>query len=329
MQIGGPMQEVQPRLVHVHGSTDRYPDERHLSIWPERPASGAAHVVEPSDDPVHAEVTCTLLSSVAIVCGPRSASHYRVSRELLKNCRDVVAISISQSGEALATQIQISQELIGGGASVLPGADASGCTLTDDGALMTLALARPAIAELAPDFEAALGRTIPADDPALRLLVRYLDAVIAADELAHPEVARSVATHVLDLAALVLGARSRGAQAAAGGTKAARLKALKADVISMLGDCELSSEMIASRHSISSRYVRKLFEQEGTSFTSFVLAERLARVRRMLGEIRYAHLTIAQTAHACGFNDISYFNRAFRRHFGATPTDVRENKGET
>ena len=69
---------------------------------------------------------------------------------------------------------------------------------------------------------------------------------------------------------------------------------------------------------------RKLFEQGGSSFTVFVLNERLARVRRMLPEERYAHLTIAQIAHACGFNDISYFNRAFRRQFGGTPTDVRE-----
>jgi AraC-like DNA-binding protein len=25
----------------------------------------------------------------------------------------------------------------------------------------------------------------------------------------------------------------------------------------------------------------------------------------------------------CGFGDLSYFNRAFRRRYGATPTDVR------
>ncbi len=74
--------------------------------------------------------------------------------------------------------------------------------------------------------------------------------------------------------------------------------------------------------------MRKLFEQEGSSFTSFVLGERLSRVRRMLGDTRYAHLTIAQIAQASGFNDISYFNRAFRRHFGATPTDVREEISE-
>ena len=86
--------------------------------------------------------------------------------------------------------------------------------------------------------------------------------------------------------------------------------------------------MVAGRHGISSRYIRKLFEQDGTSFTAFVLAERLARIRRMLQDPRYAHQTIAQLSHSNGFNDISYFNRAFRRQFGATPSDFREAGGK-
>jgi len=264
------------------------------------------------------------LPNVAIAAGSRTPAHYHVTRELLKDGRDIIAVSILRSGEALATQF--GQELIGGvgSASVLSGTDPSVSTLNTDGSFITLALSRPAIAELAPDYAAAFGRPIPADDPALRMLTKYLDAVMTADELAHPDVARSVSAHILDLVALALGARGEQAEAALGGAKAARLKALKSDVMSMLGNGELSSELIAGRHGISSRYVRKLFEQEGISFTSFVLGERLTRVRRMLRDPRYAHLTIAQLAHACGFNDISYFNRAFRRHFGAKPSDFRE-----
>src|SRR5438477_31402 len=79
---------------------------------------------------------------------------------------------------------------------------------------------------------------------------------------------------------------------------------------------------------ISPRYVRKLFEQDGTSFTHFLLSERLTRVSRLLRDPRHAHLTIAQVAHVSGFNDISYFNRVFRRHFGATPSDFREGARE-
>jgi len=317
------MQDGSPRRIHI--STDMFTDEKRLALWREVYGRGIARVdIDPiGDEPFHADVTFNLLPDVAIASGSRSPAHYRVTHDMLKDGRDIIAVSILRSGEASA--MQFSKELIGGvgSASVLSGTDPSVSTLTTDGSFITLALSRPAIAELAPDFTSAFGKPIPANDPALRLLIKYLDAVLAADELAHPEVARSVSAHILDLVALALGARGDQAEAALGGAKAARLKALKSDVMSMIGNCHLSSEIIASRHSISSRYVRKLFEQEGTSFTAFVLGERLTRVRRMLRDSRHAHLTIAQLAHACGFNDISYFNRAFRRHFGATPTDVR------
>jgi AraC-like DNA-binding protein len=319
------MQDGSTRRFHI--SSDMFPDDKRLAMWREVYGRGIARVdIEPlTDAPFHADVTFNLLPNVAIASGSRSPAHYRVTRELLKDARDIIAVSILRSGEASATQF--GQELIGGigSASLLSAAEPSVSTLHTDGSFITLALSRPAIAELAPDFEAAFGRPIPANDPALRLLTKYLDAVLAADELDHPDVARSVSAHILDLVALALGARGDRAEAALGGAKAARLKALKTDVMSMLGNGELSSEMIASRHNISSRYVRKLFEREGISFSSFVLGERLTRVRRMLRDSRYTHLTIAQLAHACGFNDISYFNRAFRRHFSAAPTDVRES----
>ena len=323
------MQNGSQRRIHV--STDDFPEEKRLAMWRELYGRGITQLeTEPiSDVTFHADVTFNLLPNVSIAAGACSPAHYRVTRELLKDASDIVVVSILRSGEASATQF--GQELIGGvgSACMLSGADPSLSTLHTDGSFITLALSRPAIAELAPDFAAAFGKPIPADDPALRLLIKYLDTVLAADELADPNVARSVSAHILDLVALVLGARGENAEMAIGGARAARLKALKTDVMTMLGSNDLSSEMIAGRHGISSRYVRKLFEQEGASFTAFVLSERLGRVRRMLSEIRYAHLTIAQVAHACGFNDISYFNRAFRRHFGATPTDVRGDAAKT
>lgn len=320
------MQDGQPRRIQI--STDMLPDQKRLALWRETRGPIAKADIDPqTDDPHHAGVIFNLLPNVAIASGSRSPAHYRAARELLEDAGDIVAVSILRSGEASATQFgrEPGEQSIGG-AGVLPGVDPTAEMPTPDESFITLAMSRAAIAELAPDYAAAFDQPIPADDPALRLLIKYLDTVMAADELSHPEVARSVSAHILDLVALVLGARGDPAETTPGGARAARLKALKADVMSMLGSSELSSELIAGRHGISSRYVRKLFEQEGTSFTSFVLGERLTRVKRMLRDSRYAHLTIAQIAQACGFNDISYFNRAFRRQFGATPTDVREEK---
>jgi AraC-like DNA-binding protein len=44
---------------------------------------------------------------------------------------------------------------------------------------------------------------------------------------------------------------------------------------------------------------------------------------RRLGDPRYATTAISTLAYAAGFNDLSYFNKAFRRAFGVTPSDVR------
>jgi AraC-like DNA-binding protein len=44
----------------------------------------------------------------------------------------------------------------------------------------------------------------------------------------------------------------------------------------------------------------------------------------MLRDSRHRERPVSAIAFACGFGDLSYFNRAFRRRYCATPSDVRE-----
>jgi AraC-like DNA-binding protein len=308
-------------------STRDFPDDKRLAKWREVYGRGISNVdIEPIGDvPFQADVTFNLLPNLCIAAGSRSPAHYTVNQQLAGRGKDIVVISMLRSGVASATQF--GKELIDGigSASVLAPDAPSTSTMHSEGSFITLALSRPAIAALVPDYTSAFGRPILRDNPALRLLARYLDVVQAADETSNRDIAHSVSTHIFDLAALALGARGDSAEIAVQrGVKAARLEAIRTDILSRLGDCNLSAEDIAARHGISSRYVRKLFEEEGASFSTFVLAERLCSVRRILADRRYAHLNIAQIAHDNGFGDVSYFNRAFRRHFGATPSDIRE-----
>jgi AraC-like DNA-binding protein len=129
---------------------------------------------------------------------------------------------------------------------------------------------------------------------------------------------------VHDLVALTLGAtRDSSAIAGGRGIRAARLHAIKTDILSNLAARDLSIDVVARRHSISPRYVRKLFESAGTSFSDFVVDRRLARAHRRLTDPRFAAHTISAIAFEAGFGDLSYFNRLFRRRYGATPSDVR------
>jgi AraC-like DNA-binding protein len=81
--------------------------------------------------------------------------------------------------------------------------------------------------------------------------------------------------------------------------------------------------MIAAQHRVKPRWVQRLFECEGTTFTEYVLAQRLGRAHRLLTDPRYASLKISTIALDIGFGDLSYFNRAFRRRYGMTPSELR------
>jgi AraC-like DNA-binding protein len=105
--------------------------------------------------------------------------------------------------------------------------------------------------------------------------------------------------------------------------RSARLDAIKADIAERLDCCDLSLADVADRQQVTPRYVQMLFEREGTTFSRFVLRQRLTRAHGMLTDPRHDGWTIAAIAFEAGFGDLSYFNRAFRRQFVVPPSSVR------
>jgi AraC-like DNA-binding protein len=57
-----------------------------------------------------------------------------------------------------------------------------------------------------------------------------------------------------------------------------------------------------------------------------VLVARLQRAHAILRDAHRTALTISVIAYDVGFGDLSYFNRAFRREFRATPSDIRASR---
>ena len=165
---------------------------------------------------------------------------------------------------------------------------------------------------------------IPRGTGALTLLSHYSGALLDDPALAVPETRQLVATQLCDLIAVTLGATRDGAAIAEGrGIPAARLRAIKNDIEAHLTHADLTPSAVAGRQCISESYIRKLFESEGTCFSAFVLLRRLVRAHRMLIDRRREDRSIASIAFACGFGDLSYFNRTFKRLYNATPSDIR------
>ena len=84
-----------------------------------------------------------------------------------------------------------------------------------------------------------------------------------------------------------------------------------------------TTSAVARRARLSPRQVQRLFRTQGQTFSDYLRAQRLERAQHMLTRARYAHLSVSAVAYEAGFGDLSHFNHAFRRRFGATPTEAR------
>jgi AraC-like DNA-binding protein len=160
------------------------------------------------------------------------------------------------------------------------------------------------------------------DGAACRLLFGYLGEIVAG-ECDDPETARLFGGHILDLAALAVGGRSGAAAEEASGVRAARCAAILREIERHSLDPGLTASAVAALLDITPRYVHLLLEETGRSFTAHVLERRLERTIALLRDPQRRHCRIAEIANEAGFGDLSYFNRAFRRRYGATPSDIR------
>jgi len=221
-----------------------------------------------------------------------------------------------------ASQLGRSLDLHPGDWSLLSNGDASTITVPEHCRFLAFSVPRAAIKPLVPDIGTAFVRRIPASSPALQMLMRYLDLARRDDVVTTPELAVAFTDHVCNLLALALGpTRDAAEQARTRGLPAARLQAIKDDIADNLGRPDLSVHSVAARHSVSARSVQKLFEESGRTFTQYVIEQRLAAAYRAFAE--RPTIPINAIVYELGFSDLSNFNRAFRRRFGCTPSDVR------
>ena len=86
----------------------------------------------------------------------------------------------------------------------------------------------------------------------------------------------------------------------------------------------MSADQVSRKFGISARYIRQLFAEEGTSFSDYVVEQRLAHVHSCLLDRRQLLRRIADIAFEVGFTQPSTFYRQFRLRYGRTPTEIRQ-----
>lgn len=166
-------------------------------------------------------------------------------------------------------------------------------------------------------------RVIPRSLEPLRLLLSYLDLIRREAALAMPALRQSVVDHIHDLAALTLGAHCDTRESGLSAVVQARLASALADIAENFSVPGLTLDAVARRLGVSRRYLQRLLEEAGTSFTGRVTELRLQRAYALLTAPDGRRRRISDIALESGFSDVSHFNSRFRARFGDTPSGVR------
>jgi AraC-like DNA-binding protein len=184
---------------------------------------------------------------------------------------------------------------------------------------------RSKIAALLPPNTSFGGTRLDRDPVARRLLVSYLSGAFEIELEDGGRATQLYEDHIVALVALAVGAESNAREMAERqGVREVRRAAILREIDGFMSDPNLSAATIAARFGITPRYLRMLLEVTGRSFTEHLLERRLERAAALLRDPAHRRRRIAEIASACGFGDLSYFNRVFRRRYGATPSETRE-----
>jgi AraC-like DNA-binding protein len=316
-----PQVTTESRSALLHFTTDVFGPGEKKAAWHEVYGRTIAKIDldPPADSEFMIKAALRDLPGLGLVSMASTELRFHKTRGLIDN--DDFILTIVDSGHSRGCQLGREVCLDAGDAVLSANAEVG--TGHSFGRRVMFRVPCKAIAPSVVDLGARILRRIPRETVGLRLLRRYLDAMQDTD-LATPDLQRLAVMHIYDLMALTLGATRDAASAVAErGVRAARLRAVKEDIARNLAEGELSVAAIATRQRVSPRYLRKLFESEGVTFSEYVLDQRLALAHRLLSDPRRAGEKIASVAFAAGFGDVSYFYRVFRRRYDLLPADVR------
>ncbi len=98
---------------------------------------------------------------------------------------------------------------------------------------------------------------------------------------------------------------------------------IRAFIEQHLHDPHLTPGTVAAAHHISTSYLHRLFQRDGTTVAAWIRNQRLKRARRDLADPALTAVPIGDIAAQWGFTHPAAFSRAFRTAYGIAPKDYR------
>jgi AraC-like DNA-binding protein len=237
---------------------------------------------------------------------------------------DYLRLMVNRTGSAIISQFDHDAALTQVGATIFDNRACGATHYAETYTTYTYNVPRSLMLAAAPKAEDYRARPLQANPRILGYLIGYTDAMLASGDLRDPALAGNIGNHLFDLVATLLEPSRDAAEIASRrGLRTARLTAILAEVDRHFADPNLNANTIASRHGLSRRKVERLMEEHGETVSQAILRRRLAEALAILRDPAARHMRIGEVANACGFGDLSHFNRSFKRQFGDAPRLLR------
>jgi len=322
--------DTMPKIVF---SSDQLPaslnDQARFRLWQDLWNSrfGAAEFVAYPDRPFSARHEFLLLGDLNVTRQHSTLQHwFRSSRHVAKDARGDFLLGYNRSSSS-PTIIQRNREVVlaSGQPTLFTNGEAAESHSVEETSLVGICMPRARLLERVAHSDDLVQMPLDSTTPAARLLRGYLELLLDLDGAADdPLLVAHAESTLIDLVVLTLGAGGEAAEIARmRGLRAARLQEIFAAIKAGYADPAFAVRGVAHKLGLSPRYVNDLLHETGVSLVERVLELRLQKARAMLADPHHDRLKIIEIAYACGFSEVSYFNRCFRRRFGASPTQYR------
>ncbi len=103
----------------------------------------------------------------------------------------------------------------------------------------------------------------------------------------------------------------------------ATLRRIKQFIEANLSKEELGPLYVSQALGLSTRYMNRLFNEEGTALSRYIWESRLHLAAKRLLDPLYAQQSISMIAYLHGFKNQSHFSTSFREKYDCSPTDYR------
>jgi AraC-like DNA-binding protein len=303
-------------------TTEFLPEKDRLASWREEFGRAIVHVeIDPvANEPFQAEATLGEVLDLRWMKFRGSAMRFDRTPQMAASGSDHVGLIINHDQSSPIAHCN--REL------TLDDGDAFACFTDEPGIIVGrghagLLLPRRLLASRVRHLGNAVGMRIGSGTDALRLLRGYLNTLPAELTRRSTALERLVVDYICELAALAIDPGRPADENSLSATAAARLGLAMAYLGRHYEFPGLTISTVAGDQNISARYLQRLIETTGSTFSEHLNELRLQRAFALLADSKYRKKQIGEIALRSGFSDASYFNRMFRKRFGETPGSVR------